>query len=115
MEEHVRSAVDAVIPFVDAVGAIVIVTGVAVTFVLWALSELRIRRTGYETVRLRLGRYLALALEFQLGADILATAVSPSFEEIGKLGAIAAIRTALNYFLSHELAQERAAQPAVAR
>jgi hypothetical protein len=33
--------------------------------------------------------------------------VAPSFEEIGKLAAIAAIRTALNYFLSKEIAEER--------
>lgn len=106
VEEHVRDVVDAVIPFVDAVGAVVIVVGVVVAFVTWALSEMRVRPVRYERVRLTLGRYLALALEFQLGADILATAVSPSFDEIGKLGAIAAIRTALNYFLSREIAQE---------
>jgi uncharacterized membrane protein len=50
---------------------------------------------------------LALALEFQLGADILSTAIAPSWEQIGKLGAIAVIRTALNFFLSKEMAQER--------
>ena len=107
MEEHVRSAVDAVIPIVDAIGAIVIVTGVAVTFVLWALSELRIRRTRYETVRLGLGRYLALGLEFQLASDILSTAIAPTFEDIGNLAAIAAIRTALNYFLAKEIDKEQ--------
>ncbi|MCC8407859.1 DUF1622 domain-containing protein [Mucilaginibacter sp. UR6-1] len=48
-----------------------------------------------------------MALEFQLGADILSTAVAPGWEEIGKLGAIAVIRTGLNFFLSRELAEER--------
>ncbi len=51
--------------------------------------------------------YLALALEFQLAADIISTAVAPSWQEIGKLGAIAVIRTALNYFLTREIEQER--------
>jgi uncharacterized membrane protein len=50
---------------------------------------------------------LALALEFQLGADILSTAIAPSWEQIGKLGAIAVIRTALNFFLSKEMQDER--------
>jgi uncharacterized membrane protein len=71
------------------------------------LSELRVRPRPYEDVRLLLGRFLALGLEFQLASDILGTAVSPSFTEIGKLGAIAAIRTALNYFLAKELDRER--------
>src|SRR3712207_8976901 len=43
----------------------------------------------YEEIRLILGQFLALGLEFQLASDILGTAVSPTFEEIGKLAAIA--------------------------
>jgi uncharacterized membrane protein len=66
-----------------------------------------------EDVRLRLGRWLALALEFLLAADILRTAVAPSWSEIGQLAAIAAIRTALNFFLQLEIdrAEERKAVP----
>lgn len=56
-----------------------------------------------EQVRLRLGRWLALALEFELGADVLRTAVAPTWSEIGQLAAIAAVRTALNYFLQKEI------------
>ncbi len=61
-----------------------------------------------ENIRLRLGRWLALSLEFELAADILRTAIAPSWSEIGQLAAIAAIRTALNYFLQQEI--DRAAQ-----
>lgn len=56
-----------------------------------------------ENIRLKLGRWLALALEFELAADILRTAVAPTWEEIGKLGAIVVLRTALNYFLQREI------------
>ncbi len=56
-----------------------------------------------EEIRLRLGRWLAVALELLLGADILRTAVAPTWSEIGQLAAIAAIRTALNYFLQREI------------
>ena len=86
-------------PVAEGLGAIVIVVGVLVAFARYAMAELRIRQEKMEHTRLLLGRFLALGLEFQLAADILETAVAPSFEEIGKLGAIAAIRTALNYFL----------------
>ncbi len=57
-------------------------------------------------VRLTLGRWLAVALEFELAADILNTAVTPSWSDIEKLAAIAALRTALNYFLEREIREE---------
>lgn len=67
-----------------------------------------------DEVRLRLGRWLSLALELLLAADILRTAVAPSWSEIGKLAAIAAIRTALNFFLHREIESERRAELAAA-
>jgi uncharacterized membrane protein len=66
-----------------------------------------------EDVRLHLGRWLAVALEFELGADILRTAVAPALPIIGQLAAIAAIRTALNYFLQREI-DHAAKRPAAA-
>ncbi len=59
-------------------------------------------------VRLTLGRWLAVSLEFELAADILNTAVTPTWSDIEKLAAIAALRTALNYFLEREIRQEAA-------
>ena len=56
-----------------------------------------------ELVRLKLGRWLSLVLEFELAADILRTAVAPTWTEIGQLAAIAALRTALNFFLQREI------------
>lgn len=99
----VGDAVDFVIPIVELMGAAVIVLGVAIAFTTYVLSELRVRPVAYEHVRLLLGRFLAVGLEFQLASDILGTAVSPTFNEIGILGAIAGIRTALNYFLAREI------------
>ncbi len=59
-----------------------------------------------EAIRLSLGRSLALALEFQLGADILGTALDPSTQDIIVLGAVALLRTFLNYSLSREIDAE---------
>ncbi len=56
---------------------------------------------------LRLGRWLVAGLTFQLAADILETAITTSWEEVGRLAAIAAIRTALNYFLEQDLNEFR--------
>jgi uncharacterized membrane protein len=57
-------------------------------------------------VRLTLGRWLAVGLEFELAADILRTAITPSWNDIEQLAAIAALRTALNYFLEREIREE---------
>lgn len=56
-----------------------------------------------QKVRIQFGSSLALSLELLLGADILATAIAPTWDDIGKLAAIAVLRTALNYFLEREL------------
>lgn len=98
--------------FIETTGAAIIGGGVIQVIYQLALAAIRRRQTSYNAIRLTLARYLALALEFQLGADILSTAIAPGWEQIGKLGAIAVIRTALNYFLSREMAEEREAQKA---
>lgn len=64
--------------------------------------------------RLRLGRWLSLSLEFELAADILRTAIAPSWDEIGKLAAIVILRTVLNYFLEREIETASKKQPAAA-
>ena len=59
--------------------------------------------TFYREIRLDLGLSLALALELLLAADVVATSVTPSWNAIGLLAAIAGIRTFLNYFLQQEV------------
>ena len=92
---------------VETTGAVVIGLGVAIALVAFARSLLARKPADFNAIRLVLARYLAMALEFQLGADILSTAVAPSWNEIGKLAAVAVIRTGLNYFLSREMQEER--------
>ncbi len=70
----------------------------------------RLRISSFTRIRLTFGRYLSLALEFQLASDILSTSIAPSWQEIGKLGATAVIRTALNYFLAREIDEFRERQ-----
>jgi uncharacterized membrane protein len=54
-------------------------------------------------VFLTLARWMVLGLEFTLAADVIRTAIAPSWKDIGQLAAIAAIRTFLNYFLERDL------------
>jgi uncharacterized membrane protein len=52
---------------------------------------------------LRFAMWLVLGLEFELAADVVRTVIAPSWDELGRLGAIAVIRTFLNYFLEKDL------------
>nr|WP_231976637.1 DUF1622 domain-containing protein [Mycobacterium sp. E740] len=108
-ESTLRTGVDLMVRLVEAAGALVIVIGALIAIVKFFMSLLRRDAIEFSAVRLTLGRFLALGLEFQLASDVLRTAISPSFEEIGKLAAIATIRTALNYFLAKEIANEQRA------
>ena len=107
MEEFLVTAVGYLRLAVEAIGAAIIGIGVLSTTFRYALSLLELRKYSYTEIRLHLGSYLALGLDFQLGANILGTAVSPTFEEVQLLAAIVVIRTVLNYFLSKELERER--------
>jgi len=63
---------------------------------------------------IRFGRWLIAGLTFQLAADIVQTAFAPSWDELGKLAAIAAIRAFISYFLEHDLAHQEARRAAQA-
>ena len=58
---------------------------------------------GRET-SLRIATWILLALEFALAADLVRTAVAPTWDDISKLAVIATIRTMLNYFLAKDIA-----------
>jgi uncharacterized membrane protein len=92
---------------VEIFGAGLVTLGVCLAIVHLIRTLAARKPAEFTTTRLILARYLALALEFELGADILGTAVSPSWDQIGKLGAVAVIRTGLNFFLSMEMKGER--------
>jgi uncharacterized membrane protein len=108
VEEWLRGAVDWLELVVEGLGALVIALGVLLAVWEFARDIPRGSRADHQRVRLTLAHYLALALEFLLAADVLATAISPSWDQIGKLAAIAAIRTLLNFFLMQEMKHEGA-------
>jgi len=106
-ETGLHSVVSLLVRLVEAAGALIIFTGAAVGFVRFTCAAVMRRPQRFTPVRLDVARFLALGLEFQLASDLLRTAVAPSFDEIGKLAAVAAIRTGLNFFLSREIREER--------
>ena len=107
MENQILTGVRWLRFIVEITGALTIASGSLLCLVRFAKAYLKGREADFNLIRLTLARYLALALEFQLGADILSTAIAPGWEEIGKLGAIAVIRTGLNYFLTKEMREKK--------
>ncbi len=105
---YLASGVEAVAGVLIAIAALQAAIRAIFVFFQRTQSEVKPEHPSTEDIRLRLGRWLALALEFELGADILRTAIAPTWSEIGQLAAIATIRTLLNYFLQQEI--DRAAQ-----
>jgi len=104
VEEITRQITINVSHAVEILAAVIIGIAVIKTllnyFSLLKSSALKITK---EEIRLQFGSSVAVSLELLLGADVLATAVAPSWNDIGKLAAIAVLRTALNYFLEREL------------
>lgn len=104
IEEHIESLTITVSSTIEGL-AVLIVAG-AIGRASWSyVTDIFNARIDKIALRLTLGKALAIALEFLLAADILRTAVAPSWEDIGKLGAIAVLRTMLNYFLEREIKQ----------
>jgi uncharacterized membrane protein len=107
--EVLRALAQTIATGVEGVGVAIVAVAVVLATVRYMVGLVARRQTlPSDGVRLGLARSLALSLEFLLGADILRTAVEPSWDEIGRLAAIAAIRTALNFFLQREIAGEAA-------
>jgi uncharacterized membrane protein len=101
---YIALSVEAVAALVIAYGTIEAVVGLVGEVIKWTTPKSR------RAVWSRFGVWLLLGLEFELAADIIRTAISPSWTEIGQLASIAAIRTFLNYFLEADI--EKLSQPA---
>ena len=110
--EGIRSNLDSwgelIEVLLNVISLLVIVVG-AVLAIIGSFRSLR-QRPGlhphHTYFRRMFGGWLIVALEFQLAADIVGTIISPTSEHLIELGAIAVIRTFLNYFLNKELKEE---------
>ena len=104
MLETVKSIAGVVAEFSELIAVVVIVIG-TVQAIATPLRAFVRTRTNVDPLLVfrRFAGWLVLALEFMLAADILKSAISPTWSEIGQLAAIALIRTFLNYSLGHDL------------
>jgi len=94
----------------NIVGALIIIWGAIISLLNFIRTEIGDRNKTMqlnEIVRIRLGGYLVLALEFFIAGDIIKTIITPTWESLGILGAIVVIRTVLSYFLTMDLKKIR--------
>jgi uncharacterized membrane protein len=112
MDELLRSYAQYVAWFVEAIAITTIALGSLEAVVQMIRIAVTRRATGVErrTVWLTFARWLVAALTFQLAADIVSTTSAPTWQEVGRLAAIAAIRTFLSYFLDREVDHNRELQ-----
>jgi uncharacterized membrane protein len=97
---YIALVIEAGAVLVVAFGALQAILGVVGSILRRSADEL----TGRE-IWLKFATWILLALEFALAADIVRTAVAPTWEDISKLAVIASIRTMLNYFLAKDIAE----------
>lgn len=106
-------ATEYVVVAIDMLALLVIVAATASAFAQGIrLMVTRASQHAKRLVWLHYARWLVAALTFQLAADIIETSIRTDWQSIGRLGAVAVIRTFLNYFLERDLTELRAREEA---
>ncbi|QDH70442.1 DUF1622 domain-containing protein [Marilutibacter alkalisoli] len=105
MEEVFKTLAEYVALTLEAISILVVAVGglEAAYRSLWPMLRGHVSHGMRRAAWLGLARWLLLGLEFMLAADVVRTAITPDWQAIGQLGAIAVIRTFLNYFLERDL------------
>ena len=105
MEELFHSIADKLSLLVEIMAVLVIAFGALEAFakLSWIVATPGATHGERKAIWRRFGVWLLLGLEFELAADIIDSVISPTWQDVGMLGAIAVIRTFLNYFLEKDL------------
>jgi uncharacterized membrane protein len=104
--DTLHGVINAVCFSLSIVGALITVWGIIISLVEFLKKEFPRKEDcikNNELIRIKLGSYLVLALEFFIASDIIKTIITPTWEGLGVLGAIVVIRTVLSYFLTKDL------------
>jgi len=111
MMQWLVTATEYAIVFIDAIALVIVIVATVEAFING--TRLMVGHPdGHERrdVWLRFARWLVAALTFQLAADIIETSITDDWTSLGRIAAVAVIRTFLNYFLERDLEKTRAEQ-----
>jgi uncharacterized membrane protein len=103
VNEILTAAIGYAVPVIEACGALIIALEVVRTMIGYVANLFRHDSGHVSTLRHRLGQSMVMGLEFQVAADILKTALAPSWNDILLLAALIGLRTVLNYLMEREL------------
>jgi len=108
MHELLARWIDYVVPSIQMIGVAIVIWGVleGVARVLqrvWQLAGRSTPTSSFGDIRIAIGRKMVLGLEFFIASDIIQTVVVPTWESLGILAGIVAIRTVIVYFLEYEM------------
>lgn len=106
---YVALMIEAIAIAIIAVGALEALVGIVRSLLHGSVTNQERR-----DIWLKFARWLVAGLTFQLAADIVNTSFEPTWNELGRLAAIAAIRTFLSFFLDREIDDRRHLQRATA-
>ena len=105
MEDVISFINDLVVNVSQILAMIVILIGISKALIIY-FKDIMLETKSYEALqesRLEIGHAFSLGLAFLIGASILKTIIAPTWDDIGKLAAIIAIRTGLNFFLLRDV------------
>lgn len=105
MREWLIAITEPTIVIVDAFALLIIAYGTVEAMISVVRVALHNNQSRARQVWIRYGRWLVAGLTFQLAADIIETSISTDWEGIARLGAVAVIRTFLNYFLERDISE----------
>lgn len=108
MKEWLIIVTEIAIVLIDWIALIIVILGAVQAFI----GAVGLAMSGGDAVHrsevwLRFARWLVAALTFQLAADIIETSITEDWQSIGRIAAVAVIRTFLNYFLDRDVAETR--------
>ncbi len=108
MHDLLEAIINWVVPAIQAVGVVIVVWAVIEAVIslirrCWQLSIRGDTALGLGAIRITVGRKMVLSLEFFIASDIIQTVVVPTWESLGILGGIVAIRTVIAYFIEYEI------------
>ncbi len=103
LDEGIREILSYLVPLVESFGVLVIMVGALRTITKYLRSCIGHTNQRMTSLRNQLGQSMVMGLEFLVAADILRTALAPTWNDMLLLASLVGLRTILNYFMEREL------------
>jgi uncharacterized membrane protein len=108
MSEIIEKLIQYFALIIDVIGVVIVMWGVGRAVITLIVKEVssdkrESKREHFQKMRYDLGYVLVLAIEFFLAGDIIRTVISPEWNDLARVAALAVIRTILSFVLTKEM------------